>query len=197
MNNNCKEIVFGSDTAERKRYQKNFPPCPKCGTPMNTRSKTCARCAGKGRGSLSRKRLVVRKCKFCRNNFSIPLWRQNQNRGYFCSRECVNKYQKTLIGVKSRKWRGGTNPRFGSRSTAWKVAKLWAMAREKRKCQKCHKIISGFNAIIHHIKPYSKCKDHIEAFGPQNIMLLCRSCHAKIENLGRNKRRKGGDAYDD
>jgi len=172
------------------KYQKDFQPCPKCGTPMSTYSKTCAACAGKGRGSLVRKKLVKIKCKNCKANFVIPVWRTKQNRGYFCSRECVNEYQKTLRGVKSPRWKGGTNKRYGSRSTAWKVAKLWAMERENGKCQKCKKKVQGYDAIIHHIKPYSDCKNYIESFGPKNILLLCRSCHAKIEHLGRIRNKK-------
>lgn len=174
-----------------KTYQKNFQPCPKCGRIKNARSKTCCFCAGKGRGNSARRQTVERKCKGCGATFEIPVWRAKQNRGYFCCLECKNSFQKTLIGVKSPKWRGGTRTRFGDRSTAWKVARLWAMARGKEQCEQCGKHLSGYDAVIHHKKPYKECQNYIEAFGPNNIVLVCRSCHGKIECLGRNINHKG------
>ena len=175
----------------KTKYQKNFQPCPKCGRAMSTKSKTCCYCAGKGSGSKARRDYVEIVCLGCNNLFSIPRWRVKQGRGKCCSRECVNKYQKTLVGVKSPRWKGGTSPRFGSKSTAWKVMRLWALERAKHKCNKCKKKIKGFDAIPHHKKPYSKCENVEEAFGPDNIKILCRSCHSKLERLGRVINGKG------
>jgi len=175
----------------KTKYQKNFQPCPKCGKAKSTRSKTCCYCAGKGSGSKARRDFIEVVCLGCNSLFSVPRWRIKQGRGEFCSRECVNEYQKTLVGVKSPKWKGGTSSRFGSRSTAWKVMRLWALERAGNKCSNCNCPVKGFNAIPHHIKPYAQCKTHEEAFGPDNIIIVCRSCHGKIENLGRTTNHKG------
>src|SRR3990172_9376091 len=116
-----------------EKYQKSFQPCPICGTPKNARSKTCAACAGRGKAGLRNKVLVTKVCKFCQATFRIPLWRSNQNRGVFCSRECANKYLTTLVGARSIRWQGGT---AGSRrGVGWWTARQWATVRACGKCE--------------------------------------------------------------
>jgi len=69
--------------------------------------------------------------------------------------------------------------------------RLWALQRAKNKCDRCNVYVKGFNAIPHHKKPYSECENHEEAFGPDNIVILCRSCHGIVEKLGRTTNHKG------
>ena len=164
------------------KYQANFPPCPICGRPMSTKSKTCAFCASKGRGSLRVRSFVDKICKYCGATFAIPLWREKQGRGTFCSRECKDAYLTTLIGGRSIRWRGGTAGH--RRGIGWQIAKKWALVRANNKCERC-----GSDDIrqlrVHHKKAYKKCKDDIEANSPNNLVVLCVSCHAKVEALGR------------
>lgn len=164
-----------------EKYQRDFQPCPICGEPKNPRSKTCAGCAGKGRGSLSRKQLVARICKYCQATFRIPLWREKQGRGIFCSRECKDKHLTTLTGGNSIRWKGGTGGH--RRGIGWWTARQWAIVRACGKCEKCGMETEKFT--VHHIKPYKKCKNDLEANSPINLIALCRSCHAKTETLGR------------
>ena len=181
----AQEIRFSSDTKSRKeKYQKNFPSCPECGCPMTKGSKTCAACAGKGRGALLRKKLVIRKCEFCNGIFRIPLWREKQNRGRFCSRKCKDKYLTTQKGSNSIRWRGGTAGH--RRGMGFTLARKWALAFSNYKCELCG---SEKQLDAHHIKPYKKCKNDTEANSPSNIMILCRSCHAKTDGLGKIERR--------
>jgi len=42
-------------------------------------------------------------------------------------------------------------------------------------------------------KAYRQCKDDIEANSPNNLIVLCDSCHMKIEATGKIPARKGGD----
>jgi len=172
-----------------EKYQRNFQPCPKCGTPKNRGAKTCAACAGKGRGTLSRKQLVTKVCRYCKEIFRIPLWRANQNRGIFCSRECKDKYLSTLTGGNSIRWRGGTAGH--RRGIGWKVAREWALVMANNRCEICGQVNSGLN--VHHSKPYKKCKDAIEANSFKNLIVLCDSCHMKVEATGKIPARKGGD----
>ena len=168
------------------KYQANFPPCPRCGRPMGGRNKTCAYCAGKGRGSADRRNYTKRTCKFCGATFEIPQWRVAQNRGIFCSRACKDKYLTTLTGGRSIRWQGGTAGH--RRGIGWKVARQWALVRANSKCEQCG--ILG-NLDVHHKKAYKNCKDDIEANSPNNLIVLCDSCHMTLEQTG--KIVKGGD----
>lgn len=170
-----------------RKYQAQFPPCPKCGRTMLRRSKTCAYCAGKGQANIRIRKYVGKTCKYCGALFEIPEWRARQNRGTFCSRECKDRYLSTLTGGNSIRWRGGT---AGSRrGVGWWVAREWAIVRACGKCENCGKETNGHDLAIHHIKPYKQCKNDIEANNPRNLIALCRSCHSKLDHLGRIKRR--------
>lgn len=170
-----------------EKYQRNFQPCPICGEPKSTRAKTCAACAGRGKASLATKKLVVRTCKYCKATFRIPLWRERQGRGVYCSRECKDAYLTTLTGSRSIRWRGGT---AGSRrGVGWQVARQWAIVRACGRCEKCGKETNGHNLTVHHIKPYRQCKNDMEANSPNNLIALCRVCHSRLDTLGRIERR--------
>ena len=172
------------------KYQVNFPPCPVCGRSMSTKSKTCAFCAGKGRGSLRVRYFVGKICKSCGATFSIPLWREKQGRGTFCSRECKDRYLTTLVGIKSIRWNGGT---YDRRGIGWKVVREWALIRAQGKCEKCGEKLRYHAYGVHHRKPYRLCKDDAEANMMSNVIVLCRSCHSKADKLGYLPK-KGGDA---
>lgn len=148
---------------------------------MDRRSKTCAYCAGKGRGSAIRRNYTIRTCQSCNQQFQIPLWRANQGRGIFCSRDCKDKYQETLKGDKSPRWQGGA---FDRRGIGWKVVREWALIRAQGKCEKCGKELGYHNYGVHHKRPYRLCKDDAEANMMSNIIVLCRSCHSKTDKLG-------------
>ena len=164
-----------------RKYQVNFPPCPNCGRPKERRARTCAYCATKGRGSSGRRKYVTKICKYCGATFSIPLWRERQGRGAFCSRLCKDKYQTTLVGIKSIRWNGGT---YDRRGIGWKVVREWALIRAQGKCEKCGKELQYHDYGVHHKKPYRLCKDDAEANMMSNVIVLCRSCHSKADKLG-------------
>ena len=171
------------------KYQANFPACPVCGRPKEKRAKTCAFCAGKGRGSKDKRIYVDKICKYCGATFAIPLWREKQGRGTFCSRECKDKHLSTLTGGNSIRWRGGTAGH--RRGIGWKVARQWAIVRANNRCEMCGQTNSGLD--VHHKKAYGQCKDDVEANSPNNLIVLCDSCHMKIEATGKIPARKGGD----
>ncbi len=167
-----------------RKYQKNFQPCPVCGQAKSVGAKTCAACAGKGRGALPRKKFVIQICKNCKAEFQMPEWRIKQGRGIFCSRECANKYLTTLRGNKSLRWsNGGSHIR--RRGIGWKTAREWALIRAQGKCEKCGKIITPHDYGIHHIKPYRLFRNDYEANLMSNLIVLCRSCHSKTDRLGK------------
>lgn len=51
---------------------------------------------------------VERFCKYCNKRFEVPPCRVRAGRGKFCCRRCYEKWQaETLIGERSRHWKGG------------------------------------------------------------------------------------------
>jgi len=169
-----------------RKYQADSPPCPSCGRPMSKYAKTCAFCAGKGSGNISKRNYIEKICEYCKSPFSIPKWRESQGRGRFCSRECKDAYQKLLVGDKSPKWKGGLQPRYWGKF--WRVIRLWALERAGYKCQRCGIPNSGVRRlIVHHKVPYAKASDVIEACAPENLEVLCEKCHSKVELLGKNR----------
>lgn len=163
------------------KYQANFPPCPICGRPKEKRAKTCAFCAGKGRGTAPRRNYVEKICKQCGLPFSIPLWRERQGRGAFCSRDCKDQFQTTLKGIKSPRWMGGV---YSRRGIGWRTAREWALIRAQGKCEKCGKELQYHDYGVHHKKAYRLFKTDAEANLMSNLIVLCRSCHAKAGKLG-------------
>ncbi len=170
------------------KYQANFPPCPICKRPKEKRAKTCAFCAGKGGGAKYRRKYVDKICKYCLCFFQIPLWREKQGRGTFCSRECKDGHLTTLTGGNSIRWRGGTAGH--RRGIGWKVARQWALVRALDKCEKCG--AENIPLDVHHKKAYRLCKDAVEANSPSNLIVLCDSCHMKEEQTGTIPNNKHG-----
>ena len=78
--------------------------------------------------------------------------------------------------------RGGTAGH--RRGIGWNIAKKWALVRANSKCEQCGNS-KGSELRVHHKKAYKECKNDIEANSPNNLVVLCVSCHAKVEALGR------------
>ena len=136
----------------------------------------CRSCRGKARAVLAEAT-----CLQCKRTFATRAWRKAQGKAKFCSRPCVNEYQKTLTGTQSFRWNGGKDRRRG---VGWKIARQWALVRANERCEHCGKPRQPHDLGIHHIKPYQFCKTDAEANSPGNLIALCRSCHSKVHRLG-------------
>jgi 5-methylcytosine-specific restriction endonuclease McrA len=95
----------------------------------------------------------------------------------------------TLTGEKSIRWNGGT---YDRRGIGWRVAREWALIRAQGKCENCGKALKYHDYGVHHIKPYRLCKSDAEANMMSNLIVLCRSCHSKIDRLGYLPKKGGG-----
>jgi len=173
------------------KTQAMFQPCPICGRIMNPRAKTCGLCAGKGRKKEPAK-LVTEKCRNCGEEFQIPLWRHNQNRGVFCSRECKDNFQKTIRGAAHHKFVSGpTQERYIG--TSWKQARQAVIERAGGKCEWCGEELLPRRYAIHHIIGSDKFETPEDSHNPDNLSAICKSCHAKFHRLGKMPECKGGD----
>ena len=153
---------------------------------MHARAKTCGLCAGKGRKT--QLNLVECTCETCQEPFTLPQWRVNQGRGRFCSKPCRDKWQETLIGEASTKYRGRQSSYRGAN---WKTARLVALERYDYKCADCGtdlKLIPhGY--VVHHYIPFVQFNNEEQANATDNLRPMCKSCHAKEERLGRTARK--------
>lgn len=165
------------------KYQRMFQPCPKCGSTMNPRAKTCGLCAGKG--YKPQLHLVTCTCESCGNPFELPQWRVHQGRGRFCSKACRDKWQATLTGDKNSKYRG---PQGHYRGTNWKEARKAALEAYGYKCVVCQcdlRLLSPYKYVVHHHIPFTTFADEEHANALDNLQPMCKSCHAKVEGLGK------------
>ena len=171
------------DTLGCVKYHAMFQPCPKCGNVKNPRSKTCGLCAGKGRKPGLH--LVDCRCETCGEAFVLPQWRVNQGRGRFCGKPCRDRWQETLTGEASTKFRGRQS---GYRGTHWATARKTALEIYGYRCARCRtdlRLLKPHSVIVHHHIPFSGFSDEEAANATDNLRPMCRPCHAKEERLGK------------
>lgn len=106
----------------------------------------------------------------------------------FCGRKCYDKWQSeyrkgTMVEEDNPMWQ--ENPsreyRYGRN---WNGQRRKALDRDNHECQLCKSVK---NLEVHHKKPIatfdrSKAKWYKEANDTNNLITLCRSCHAKIHS---------------
>lgn len=166
-----------------KTAQAMFQPCPKCGHIKNPHSKTCGQCAGKGHKA--RSPLVLCICRSCGNEFDMPAWRVKQGRGLFCSRPCVNAALATVSGPAHHKYTGRNTPAKYV-GTNWHEAKQAVLARAQGHCEWCDVDLSTVKRYaVHHVIGPEKFAAIDEAHTPDNLSVICQSCHAKHHGLGK------------
>lgn len=65
-------------------------------------------------------------------------------------------------------------------SDAWKSMRSFIYEREKGKCQRCGKFVYGKRAQVHHVVTIKK--NPLLKLEPNNLRLLCPTCHMIEEN---------------
>lgn len=85
-----------------------------------------------------------------------------------------------LLGFKHPNWKGGITPEINKRinDPEWKKTRKLVYARDNWTCQKCG-IHCHKNIQCHHIIPFRISEDN----SLDNLITLCRQCHAKIEHI--------------
>lgn len=104
----------------------------------------------------------------------------------FCSADCQASWREetgVMRGESSPRWRGGETDRYWMGSET-----VEAVLDRDGKCQTCglsnnaHKVMTGNRLHIHHMKPRRKCSSRDEANEITNLILLCSTCHQRLEN---------------
>lgn len=163
--------------------------CVVCGEKFKStyqHTKTCSdKCLFKlreinssGKNNPNYKGPVTKKCAYCGKEFSYP--RAEAPKKY-CSKHC-QIWGSARNRRKENHWRFKGDPKR-DRGPNWNEQKTKARRRDNYQCQNCGVHESELNELlsVHHIKPYREFDDWKEANKLDNLISLCRSCHAKIE----------------
>lgn len=80
-------------------------------------------------------------------------------------------------------WKGGYEYYYGEN---WEQQRKLVLKRDGHHCQSCGISENGREHDVHHIIPFREfgLKRYKEANNLENLLTLCRSCHAKIEQKG-------------
>lgn len=131
-------------------------------------------------------------CEYCKEEFYLPQWRVNQNRGRFCSKHCKDQFLTTIKGKDHIKYRGRNTPARYS-GTNWKAARAAVLERAGGRCEWCGRDLSGVKRYaVHHIIGVREFEKEDEGHTVDNLEVICQSCHAKYHGLGKVPE-KGGD----
>ncbi|MFJ7756312.1 HNH endonuclease [Peribacillus muralis] len=113
------------------------------------------------------------------------------NRGAYCDE---HKRSKESIKRKQNKktiYHNQNKPFYNSKE--WKHRRSFIYERERGCCQKCGRFVFGKQAQVHHIVTIKK--NPLLKLDPNNLMLLCPSCHMEEENKDKGKMAKVYPSY--
>lgn len=123
-------------------------------------------------------------CGWCEETFQDnPSYRDEEER--FCSRECRQKWMaEEFRGEDHWSWKGGSTKPYGA---LWPHQRQKAIERDDFECKMCYisqeeyKQEHGISLDVHHITPFREFDDNDKAHKLNNLITVCRPCHAKIE----------------
>ncbi len=139
---------------------------------------------------------IKRSCLKCLRSIWVKPARIEDGRGKYCSKECYysdlkqrmigrkmsTKARSKISGKNHYNWKGGRSliNRKRFKNAEWDAIKKQVYSRDNRTCQKCGKNCLWMDISCHHIKPWRESKDN----SLENLVTLCRSCHARADLLG-------------
>jgi len=172
-------------------YKRVTLTCPVCGKDFvrvphevrNSRQSFCSlECYLANKASTT----VTVACDAC----GKPLTRQQKQlrlcKHYFCDMQCEGKWlSANAAGSSNPNWKGGAVTYYGPN---WESQKRAVRERDGHCCQACGVRKKDVNLDVHHIIPFKTFgyipdeNDHyLQANQLDNLVSLCRQCHAKVE----------------
>lgn len=130
-------------------------------------------------------RTVKVECQQCGRKFTRQKAELENRSAYgpFCCHECYGKWRsENLAGEDSPSWKGGYTLDYGGSN--WKRQRRRARKRDSHTCQDCGVTEQewGYKLDVHHIVPYDMFDDPKTASRLDNLVTLCRQCHANRHN---------------
>jgi len=128
-------------------------------------------------------RARTNRCQWCDEWFVAPPAADRE----FCSRECtdIRRSEEDILS-------GDNHPRWVSEEADryWmSQSKVEQVVQRDKQCQMCglsneaHKVMVSNRLHIHHVKPRRKCESREEANQLSNLLLLCSTCHNRLDNF--------------
>jgi len=111
-------------------------------------------------------------------------YRKN-GKNFYCSDDCrVESFRDSMSGEEHPRYTGYQRY-YG---TSWRTKKKQARQRDNHKCQECGATRDemGQEPDVHHITPFREFDDSQEANKLDNLVCLCKRCHAKTDNNRKN-----------
>jgi len=122
-------------------------------------------------------------CDNCGDVFHVQPHRREIGWGRFCDNECYHEWlSDDLSGDGNPNWSGGYKEYYGP---SWPEQRQRARQRDDHTCQACgtHELELETALSVHHIRPFRLFDSHEEANALDNLVSLCRSCHARWEGI--------------
>lgn len=120
-----------------------------------------------------------RECRWCGSSFEAYRSQVDAGNAKFCSQTCYDQWRieewKPPKGDEHWLWNGGPDIDYGD---DWQEVREKVIERDEI-CQKCDQ--AGGILDVHHIVPIRTFDEPEEANVMDNLILLCRSCHMKVE----------------
>lgn len=126
---------------------------------------------------------VIKKCKTCGKEYKTKISQINHRGSNYCSRKCqAEGAAKRMTGEGNSNWKGGIS--YENYGPNWIWQRKNARRRDKYTCQVCGATKYTTKFIdVHHVVPFKTFNgDYKRANTLSNLICLCRSCHAKVEN---------------
>lgn len=123
-------------------------------------------------------------CEWCGNEFIV---RKGYTNARFCSVICSANGIATR-GPDSPNWKGGCD---GNRGENWERQASKARKRDNYTCQRCGLYQKRPRLPVHHIIRFHDFDDYRKANQLNNLITLCPSCHAAVENADRPRNELG------
>jgi len=122
-------------------------------------------------------------CDNCGEVFHVQPHRKEVGWGRFCDNECYYEWlSDDLSGNGNPNWSGGYKDYYGP---DWPRQRRRARDRDDHTCQACgiHEDDVETELSVHHIRPFRMFDSHEVANELNNLITLCRECHAKWEGI--------------
>lgn len=120
-------------------------------------------------------------CRNCGDSKEVHAYRLERSENFFCGRECSSEWMSEHYnGPEHHNWRGGKSMYDAVKRSLGE--KSWKTYRKRARdrggdCRMCGSDNGDEGLHVHHIVPIlAGGSNH-----PDNLMLLCRSCHTAVE----------------
>lgn len=122
----------------------------------------------------------VVECHYCGSELKVYQYRYKNEDRFFCGYSCRGDWATEKFSGENHPLWSGYSENYGA---GWLAMRKKARKRDNGTCQICGKSKEelGKWPDVHHIQPVTSFEDKNNAHFLDNLILLCSSCHGKVE----------------